>query len=64
MSPRYLRLTGKKILRALQRMGIEVVRQRGSHVTVKNSEGKVECYSDSCWENYRARTFKIYFEGS
>ncbi len=41
MSPRYPRLTGKEILRTLQRMGIEVVRQRGSHVIVKSSEGKV-----------------------
>lgn len=41
MSPRYPRLTGKEILRTLQRMGIEMVRQRGSHVIVKSSEGKV-----------------------
>ena len=41
MSPRYPRLAGKEILRTLQRMGIEVVRQRGSHVIVKSSEGKV-----------------------
>ncbi len=35
------RLTGKQLIRVLQSFGFEVVRTKGSHHILKNSEGKV-----------------------
>ncbi len=45
MSRKLPRLSGREVIRALERMGFEQVRQRGSHVTLKKetSEGAVGC---------------------
>jgi predicted RNA binding protein YcfA (HicA-like mRNA interferase family) len=44
--PRKLpRLSGRETIRALQRLGFEQIRQKGSHVTLKKetSEGAIGC---------------------
>jgi len=33
-------LTGAKVIKALQRAGFEVLRQRGSHVYLRHSDGR------------------------
>ncbi len=33
-------LTGQKVIKALQRAGFEVIRQRGSHVYLRHSDGR------------------------
>ncbi len=45
MSRRLPRLSGREVIRALERMGFEQIRQRGSHVTLRKqtSEGAVGC---------------------
>ncbi len=45
MSRKLPRLSGREVIRALERMGFEQIRQRGSHVTMKKgtSEGAVGC---------------------
>jgi predicted RNA binding protein YcfA (HicA-like mRNA interferase family) len=35
------RLTGKQAIRALRKLGFEVVRTRGSHVFLRHSDGRV-----------------------
>jgi predicted RNA binding protein YcfA (HicA-like mRNA interferase family) len=35
------RLKGKEIVRALERMGFQVVRTRGSHVFLRHKDGRV-----------------------
>src|SRR5258708_21704669 len=35
------RLTGKEAVRALQRIGFDVIRTRGSHVFLKHPDGRV-----------------------
>jgi predicted RNA binding protein YcfA (HicA-like mRNA interferase family) len=42
---KYKRLSGKQIVKALERMGYKQVRQRGSHVVMKRilPEGAVGC---------------------
>ncbi len=34
-------LPAEKIIRALKKVGFEIVRQKGSHVILKNPEGKI-----------------------
>ena len=34
-------LSGRKVIRALEQIGFEVVRQRGSHVRLKHEDGRV-----------------------
>lgn len=43
--PKLYRVSGKETIRALERMGFERVRQRGSHIVLKKqmSEGDVGC---------------------
>lgn len=41
MSTKYPKVTGKKVLRVLKKLGIDIIRQKGSHVIVRNSCGKV-----------------------
>ncbi len=43
--PRLRRVSGREALRALERLGFERVRQRGSHVVLKKqtAEGAVGC---------------------
>lgn len=43
--PKLKRVSGRKAIRALERLGFEQVRQRGSHVILKKqtSEGTVGC---------------------
>ncbi len=43
--PRLRRVSGRKAIRALEKLGFEQVRQRGSHVILKKqtSEGAVGC---------------------
>jgi len=43
--PKLRRVSGKEAIRALERLGFERVRQRGSHVVLKKqtSEGAVGC---------------------
>ena len=36
-----LRITGKQLIKALKSFGFEVVRIKGSHHILRNSEGKV-----------------------
>lgn len=45
MSRKLPRLSGREVIRALERMGFEQIRQRGSHVTLKKetSEGAIGC---------------------
>ena len=33
-------LTGQKVIKVLQRAGFEVIRQRGSHVYLRHSDGR------------------------
>ena len=39
MSPRLPRLTAKEVLRALEARGFQVVRQRGSHMILRDEQG-------------------------
>ena len=43
--PKLTRASGKKIIKALERLGFEQVRQKGSHVVLKKNtpEGAVGC---------------------
>jgi len=43
--PKLRRVSGKEVVRALERLGFERVRQRGSHVVLKKQtpEGTVGC---------------------
>jgi len=34
-------LSGRKVIRALEQIGFEVVRQKGSHVRLKHEDGRV-----------------------
>jgi predicted RNA binding protein YcfA (HicA-like mRNA interferase family) len=34
-------LSGKKVIKALEQIGFEVVRQKGSHVRLKHEDGRV-----------------------
>jgi len=34
-------LAGRKVIRALEQIGFEVVRQKGSHVRLKHEDGRV-----------------------
>lgn len=45
MSRKLPKLSGRETVHALQRLGFEQIRQRGSHVTMKKetSEGAVGC---------------------
>jgi len=40
MAPRLPRLSGKALLKALQRAGFEVIRVRGSHHFLRHSDGR------------------------
>jgi len=39
--PRLPILSGRKVIRALEQIGFEVVRQKGSHVRLKHEDGRV-----------------------
>jgi predicted RNA binding protein YcfA (HicA-like mRNA interferase family) len=39
--PRRKRVTGKELIRALKRLGFEVVRTKGSHHRLKHPDGRV-----------------------
>jgi predicted RNA binding protein YcfA (HicA-like mRNA interferase family) len=45
MPPKLPRVSGREVIRALERLGFEQVRQRGSHITLKRetTEGVVGC---------------------
>jgi predicted RNA binding protein YcfA (HicA-like mRNA interferase family) len=34
-------LSGRKVIRALEQIGFEVIRQKGSHVRLKHEDGRV-----------------------
>jgi len=34
-------LSGRKVIRALEQIGFEVIRQKGSHVRLKHQDGRV-----------------------
>jgi predicted RNA binding protein YcfA (HicA-like mRNA interferase family) len=38
---RLLALTAKELIRALEKAGFQVIRQRGSHVRLRHSDGRV-----------------------
>lgn len=42
MPPKLPRISGEEAIRALKRLGFEVVRQRGSHVVLKKRVSKEE----------------------
>ena len=39
------RLTGSEVVRALQKAGFEVVRQRGSHIYMRHADGRATVVS-------------------
>jgi predicted RNA binding protein YcfA (HicA-like mRNA interferase family) len=45
MPPKLPQVSGKETIRALQRLGFVIVRQRGSHVKLRKptSDGEIDC---------------------